>query len=85
MSQQIFIGSEISFQSLRDYIIEHRIDRGDTLVMNPFNYDHILDEIKAAHAESIEIPVNVFGVRLVKDTTGTIEGGKIQIVKNERF
>lgn len=84
MSEQIFIGGKITFQSLRDYIIEHRIDRGDSLVLNPINYEHILVEIKHAHTESVEIPVNVFGVLLIKDTTSTVDIGKIQIVKNEK-
>jgi len=82
MSEQIFIGSEITFQSLRDYIFEHKINKGDTIVLSPQNYEMITEEIKNSPQE-IEIPVNVFGVLLVKDTTLTVENGKIQIVKND--
>ena len=82
MSQQIFIGSKITFQSIRDYIFEHKINKGDSIVLNPQNYEHITEEIKNS-AEPIEIPVNVFGVLIIKDTTDTVENGKIQIVKNE--
>ena len=82
MSQQIFIGSKITFQSLRDYIFEHKINRGDSIVLNPQNYEQIAEEIKNS-AEPIEIPVNIFGVLLLKDTVDAVENGKIQIVKNE--
>ena len=82
MSEQIFIGSEITFQSLRDYIFEHKINRGDTIVLSPQNYEMIIEEIKNAPQE-IEIPANVFGVLLVQDTTSTVDIGKIQIVKND--
>jgi len=83
MSEQIFIGSKISFQSLRDYIFEHKINRGDSVVLNPLNYENIIEEIKHSQTESIEIPVNVFGILLIKDTTDTVDIGKVQIIKNE--
>ncbi|HEY0047288.1 MAG TPA: hypothetical protein VGB44_11305 [Flavobacterium sp.] len=85
MSELIFIGSDISFQSLRNYIFDHKITRGDSIALNPQNYEHILDEIRNAPEHEIEIPLNVFGVLLVKDTTGTVDTGKIQLIKNENF
>ncbi|MBF0693642.1 MAG: hypothetical protein IR153_01125 [Flavobacterium sp.] len=85
MSEQIIIGSDISFHSLRDYIFDHKINRGDSIVLNPQNYEQILDQIRNSPDHEIDIPLNVFGVLLVKDTTDTVENGKIQIVKNETF
>jgi len=82
MSQQIFIGSKITFQSLRDYIFDHKINKGDSIVLNIQNYEQITEEIKNSN-QPIEIPVNVFGVLLVKDTADVVENGKIQIIKNE--
>ena len=82
MSEQIFIGSNITFQSLRDYIFEHKINKGDSLILNPLNYEKIIDEIRHQEA-SISVPVNVFGILLIKDTTGSVDVGKVQIVKNE--
>lgn len=82
MGQQVFIGSDISFKSLRDYIFVHKVNKGDTIAIHPQNYEHILDEIRHSE-EPIDIPINVFGVLLVKDTTDTVELGKVQIIKNE--
>lgn len=82
MGQQVFIGSEISFKSLRDYVFVHKLEKGDTIVIHPQNYERILEEIKNAE-ESIDIPINVFGILLVKDTTDTVEFGKVEIIKNE--
>ena len=82
MGQIIFIGSKISFVSLRDYIFDHKVNLGDTIVLHPKNYENILDEVRESQ-ESIDIPLNVFGVLLIKDTTDTVELGKIEILKNE--
>ena len=82
MGQQVFIGSDISFKSLRDYIFVHKLEKGDTIAIHPQNYEHILEEIKNSE-EPIDIPINVFGILLVKDTTDSVELGKVQIIKNE--
>lgn len=82
MGAQVFIGSKISFKSLRDYIFVHKLEKGDTIAIHPQNYESILEEIRNSE-EPIDIPINVFGVLLVKDATDTVELGKIQIIKNE--
>ncbi|MGK4568450.1 hypothetical protein [Flavobacterium sp. 3HN19-14] len=84
MGQLVFIGSKISFIALRDFIFDHKINQGDTIVLHPQNFESILEEIKQSQ-ESIDIPINIFGILLVKDTTDTVELGKIQIVKNENL
>ena len=84
MAQQFTIGREITMPLLRDYMIEHKVNRGDTIVLNPLNYQHIIDEIKNA-GEGIPVPISILGVLLVKDTTDTVETGKIQIIKNENL
>ncbi|WP_343623843.1 hypothetical protein [Flavobacterium lindanitolerans] len=85
MSQQIIIGNPISFKSIRDYIFNHKVNKGDCIVLNPLNYKSLIEEIKHSHEETIEIPINVFGVLLVRDETDSVELGKIQIVKNENL
>lgn len=80
MKEQVFIGSKISFKSLRDYIFDHKINKGDSVALNPMNYESILEEIRNS-PEEIEIPINVLGVLLVK--SDAVELGKIQVVKNE--
>ena len=82
MGQQVFIGSDISFKSLRDYIFVHKLEKGDTIAIHPQNYENILEEIKNSE-EPIDIPINVFGILLVKDTSDTVELGKVQIIKSE--
>ncbi|TRW23893.1 hypothetical protein FMM05_12085 [Flavobacterium zepuense] len=82
MSQFVSIGHSISVAAIRDYLFAKRIDKGDSLVLNPADYDHIGEEMKNSD-EPIDIPVNVLGVLLLKDTTGDVPAGKVQIVKNE--
>ncbi len=81
MSKQTFIGNPISFKILRDYIFEHKINKGDSITLNPLNYHHIIEEIKNSGEESHQIPINVFGVRIIE--SDQVEIGKVQIIKNE--
>lgn len=85
MSQQIFIGNPISFKSIRDYIFDHKVNKGDSIVINPMDFKGLIEEIKHSNEETFEIPINVFGVLLIQDTTDSVELGKIQIIKNENL
>lgn len=82
MSLQIFIGSPVNMATLRNYIFEHRINKNDIIVLNPTDYDHLLSDIKNS-AEEIPVPLQIFGVRITKDNTATIELGKVQVIKDE--
>lgn len=81
MSQSFKLG-KVAFASLRDYIFDHKVNRGDTIVLSIQDYEHILEEIRNSD-EPIPVPINILNVRLAKDPTGEIENGRIQIVKNE--
>ncbi len=84
MSEFVVIGHAISVAAIRDYLFAKKIDKGDSIVLNPHDYENLLDEIRNSD-EPIDIPVNVLGVLLLKDTTGDVPAGKIQIVKNEKL
>ncbi|MBF6608560.1 MAG: hypothetical protein ITG00_07460 [Flavobacterium sp.] len=84
MAEFIFIGDSISFPALRDFIFTHKIDAGDTVVLNALDFDRLLLEIKASGEELPDIPMTLLGVLITKDSTDTIPAGKIQIVKNEQ-
>jgi len=84
MSEFVVVGHAISIASIRDYLFAKKIDKGDTLVLNPTDYESIGEEIKNSE-EPIDIPVNVFGVLLVKDTTDNVPVGKVQIIKNDKL
>ncbi len=83
MSQSIFIGNKISLPALRDYIITHTIDAGDTLVLNPHDFTMIVDELKHAEEGIPDFPLTMLGVIITQDSTDTIPIGKLQIVKND--
>jgi len=83
MSQSIFIGNKISLPALRDYIITHTIDAGDTLVLNAQDFRTIIEEIKNSEDEIPDFPLTMLGVIITQDSTDTIPIGKLQIVKND--
>lgn len=84
MSEFVVIGNNISTATIRDYLFAKKIDKGDSLLLNVTDYENILDEIRNSD-EPIDIPVNVLGVLLIKDTSGDVPAGKVQIVKNEQL
>lgn len=81
MSEFIALGGRISVAAIRNFLFEKRIDKGDTLVLNLMDYEHILDEIRTS-GEPVDIPLNVLGVLLAKGDAVPV--GKVQIVKNEK-
>ena len=84
MSEFVTIGHAISTPAIRDFLFAKKIDRGDSLVLSETDYGNIIDEIRNS-GEEIDIPLNVLGVLLVKDTSGDVPVGKVQIVKNEKL
>lgn len=84
MSEFVVIGNNISTATIRDYLFAKKIDKGDSLVLNLMDYENILDEIRSSD-EPIDIPVNVLGVLLIKDASGDVPVGRVQIVKNEKL
>lgn len=84
MPEYVVIGSKINIASIRDFLFSKRIDKGDTLVLNPTDYEHLLEEIKHS-GDPIPVPLNVFGVLITKDPTNEIPLGKVQIVGDDKM
>lgn len=84
MAEFVVIGNEISIASIRSYLFAKKIDKGDSLVLNPMDHEHLMEEIKNSE-EPIDIPLNVLGVLIVKDTSGQVPNGKVQIVENDKM
>lgn len=84
MSEFVVVGKKISVAAIRDYLFAKRIDKGDSLVLNPMDFEHLIEEIKASD-EPVDIPLNVFGVLILKDTSGDVPVGKVQIVENDKL
>lgn len=81
MSEYTALAGRVSVAAIRNHLFEKRIDKGDTLVLNPMDYEHILDEIRNSD-EPVDIPLNVLGVLLAK--SDDVPVGKVQIVKNDK-
>lgn len=84
MSEFAIVAHGISIESLRDYLLAKKIDKGDSLVLNPADYETILEEIRNSD-EGIDIPLNIFGVLLIKDITDTVPTGKVQVIETEKL
>ena len=84
MPEFVVIGNEISIAAIRNYLFAKRIEKGDSLVLNPMDYEKLTEEIKASE-EPIDIPLNVLGVLIVKDTSGDVPNGKVQIVGDDKM
>lgn len=84
MSEYFSIGHRITVPSLRDYIITHSLNAGDSLVISPQDFQELIHEIKTSGEGIPDIPFNLLGVNILNDSTDTVPIGKVQIVKNEK-
>lgn len=84
MPEYVIIGKTISVASIRDYLFAKKIDKGDSLVLNIADYEALVEEIRHSE-EPVDIPLNVFGVLILKDPSGNIPSGKVQIVENDKI
>lgn len=82
MSTYNFLHS-VSVAGIRDYLITHRVDAGDSLILNPSDYESIFNEMKNDSEDPIDFPIKVLQVIIARDNTASVPAGKVQIVKNE--
>lgn len=84
MSEFFPIAHRITVPALRDYIMTHQLNNGDSLVVSPHDFQELVHEIKSSPEGIPDFPLNVLGVNILQDSTDTVPVGKIQIVKNEK-
>ncbi len=84
MSEYVSLGKRVSVSAIRDYLFVKKIDKGDSLILNIADYEHVLEEIKKS-GEPVDIPLNIFGVLIVKDRNGDVPIGKVQIVEDDKM
>ncbi|MFL9843298.1 hypothetical protein [Flavobacterium rhizosphaerae] len=84
MSEFVSIGSKITVASIREYLFANKIEKGDSLIVSPADYEHLIEDSKRS-GEPVQVPLNILGVLLVKDNTGNVPVGKLRIVKNEKI
>ena len=84
MSEFITIGKKITLPLLRDYIITHKIDQGDSIILNLHDLKELYHEIKLSGETLPDIPLTLLGVVITQDATDAVPIGKLQIVKNEK-
>ena len=76
---------QMSVAGIRDYIMSHRLDHGDSIVLNAQDFEHIVQEMRNASDEVPDFPIKILKVIVTQDTGDSIPAGKDQIVKNETF
>lgn len=84
MSQYTFIGEKLSMASLRSYIITHKVNEGDSLVLNSHDYRALVEDIRAKEEELPDFPLELLGVFISQDSTDSVPIGKVQIVNSEK-
>ncbi len=84
MSQYIFIGTNLTLPLLRDYIITHKVNPGDIIILNPKDFEDIIHEIKNSDGAIPDFPLKMLGVLIEQDHNLNIPVGKIQIVNAEK-
>lgn len=81
MSEHTSLGTHVSVSAIRDYLFAGKAQKGDTIVLSNIDYEKIAAEFKAGD-EPVEIPLNILGITITKDTANKVEPGKIHVIKN---
>nr|WP_322626412.1 hypothetical protein [uncultured Flavobacterium sp.] len=81
MPEHTSLGTDVSVAAIRDYLFSGKVQKGDTIVLSSIDYEKIATEFKAGE-QPIEIPLNILGVTISKDSANKIEPGKIHVIKN---
>lgn len=84
MSEYIFIGTKITIPLLRDYIITHKVNPGDYIILNPKDFEEIIHEVQNSGEGMPDIPFKILGVLINQDQNLNVPFGKIQIVNSEK-
>ena len=84
MSEYTFIGSRITFPTIRDYIFSHKLNEGDAIVLHRSDFEALIHEMRTSGEEMPDFPMKLLGVLMTQDTTDTVPHGKVQIVNGEK-
>ncbi len=84
MSEFVVIGHRITFAALRDYVLSHKIDAGDAILVHAHDYENLLEEVKNSGDGTPQLTLEIMGVLVTRDAADNVPVGKVQVVKNDK-
>lgn len=74
------LGNKISLTTIKEYIFKNQISSGDSLILNPQDFELIIQEIKATGGGISTIPAIVQGVLIIQDAADRVSIGQVQVL-----
>lgn len=62
----------ITYDLIQEYILDNNLSDGEVIMLHPSDYDTVADGFMAEHDLTIYMPVEILGISIIEDTTGTI-------------
>lgn len=77
-----YIGSKISIQALKDFILDNDITENDTIVLNRKDFDDMVLEHRRLYNVGISIPYHLHHVLIDEDVSDAIPVDRVMIIKD---
>lgn len=80
MSSITPLGNKISLAWIKEYIFKNQISSGDSLILNPQDFELIIQEMKSSGDGISTIPAIVQGVLIIQDAADRVSMGQAQVL-----
>jgi hypothetical protein len=70
----------MTFNGIREYILENEITDSFAIVLHPFDFDRVALDYISIH-ETIERPFEILGIEILEDTSGKVPKNQVMIIE----
>lgn len=72
--------SAVSLGMLEEFILDNNLTENDTLILHPHDYDTVAAEYFSENNLMIFRPVEIFGVKIIEDTSREVKKNHIYVM-----
>lgn len=70
----------ISYESIREYVLENGLTENDTIILHPYDYDVVATEFIIENNLVMYRPVEILGTKIIEDTSGEVRRHDIYVM-----
>lgn len=75
------MGRTLNYEKVQEYILDNNLTENDTILLHPYDYEEVAAEFFEEHNLFMYRPVEILGVSILEDTTGTAKKNTIYILE----
>jgi len=71
----------LNYEKVQEYILDNNLTENDTILLHPYDYEEVANEFFEEHNLFMYRPVEILGVSITEDTTGTAKKHTIYVLE----